>query len=462
MSTRNFKSISTSNSFVMNIDVPTKKVPIKFNPKSKPKSKPQKPKLSSSVNSFVDNSAIVIGKNIAQNADKQIAIKAKKDLSNSPPPYNRFLEIISVDMEEYNILHIDSIIKKNLTAKISTLPELERDLNNALDFMSKNKGNAVINTSINNGGPIAEQQLNILRKRIQDLESTFELGYYIHKSTDILDKYKKLISSKDSCSFIRTNSTSATEETFEKNKLVAQYVAIARDYVDIENYKYEAGKLTCPICGPEDMIRDIDDDTLFSCYKCGVEVEILDDTPSFKDTDRVNMSSRYTYTRRGHFIDAMKKYQGKHNIDPDILNVIVKDLKVEMSFHNLDSIRLTKDHLYMFLSEKKLNKHYDDINLLFHIITGKECPEFSHLENLLLEDFEQQEKALDEVVANDINDDRINSINVYYKLCKLLQRRKYPCKKSDFYILKTKTKEDEHDEKLKKAWKILRWSWIDN
>ena len=446
----------------MNIDVPTKKVPIKFNPKSKPKLKTQKPKLPTSVNSFVDNSAIVIGKNIAQNADKQIAIKAQKDLSNSPPPYNRFLEIISVDMEEYNILHIDSIIKKNLTAKISTLPELERDLNNALDFMSKNKGNAVINTSINNGGPIAEQQLNILRKRIQDLESTFELGYYIHKSTDILEKYKKLMSSKDSCSFIRTNSTLATEETFEKNKLVAQYVAIARDYVDIENYKYEAGKLMCPICGPEDMIRDIDDDTLFSCYKCGVEVEILDDTPSFKDTDRVNMSSRYTYTRRGHFIDAMKKYQGKHNIDPDILNVIVKDLKVEMSFHNLDSIRLTKDHLYMFLSEKKLNKHYDDINLLFHIITGKECPEFSHLENLLLEDFEQQEKALDEVVANDINDDRINSINVYYKLCKLLQRRKYPCKKSDFYILKTKTKEDEHDEKLKKAWKILRWSWIDN
>ena len=210
------------------------------------------------------------------------------------------------------------------------------------------------------------------------------------------------------------------------------------------------------------MIRDIDDDTLSSCYKCGVEVEILDDTPSFKDTDRVNMSSRYTYTRRGHFIDAMKKYQGKHNIDPDILNVIVKDLKVEMSFHNLDSIRLTNISSIYVLSEKKLNKHYDDINLLFHIITGKECPEFSHLENLLLEDFEQQEKALDEVVANDINDDRINSINVYYKLCKLLQRRKYPCKKSDFYILKTKTKEDEHDEKLKKAWKILRWSWIHN
>ena len=136
------RTLPISNSFVMNIDVPTKKLPIKSKPKSKP---PQKPKLSTSVNSFVDNSAIVIGKNIAQNANKQIAIKAKKNLSNSPPPLNnRFLQTISVDMEEYNILHIDSIIKKNLTAKISTLPELERDLNNALDFMSKNKGNAVI------------------------------------------------------------------------------------------------------------------------------------------------------------------------------------------------------------------------------------------------------------------------------------------------------------------------------
>jgi hypothetical protein len=55
----------------------------------------------------------------------------------------------------------------------------------------------------------------------------------------------------------------------------------------------------------------------------------------------------------------------------------------------------------------------------------------------------------------------INSINVYYKLLKLLQHIGKPFKKSDFYILKTKTKEDEHDDKMKKAWNLLGWSWIE-
>jgi hypothetical protein len=422
------------------------------------------------------NSAFIIGENLAEKADKTLVKKASSK--------SIYSEKIVVDMEQYNIDHIDNIIKKNLTAKISTLPDLEKDLNDALKIIAEEKKG---NISGSDKSFVMQQQLIVLRKRIQDVQSTFELGHYIHRTADILESYKKLTTSKTSNSFICTDKKSFVGESIEKNKLIGQYVTIAREYVDIENYKRVQPKLTCPVCGPEFiiksttsleinkesitverstlkesiMIRGIDDETLFTCSICGVEVEILDDTPSFKDTDRVNMSSRYTYSRRGHFIDALKKYQGKHNIDPDILGGIISYLKSEMTFHTLTAEKLTKDHLYMFLNEKKLSKHYEDINLLFHIITGKPCPEFSHLESILLEEFEQQEKALDEVVAMDINDVRINSINVYYKLYKLLQRQKYLCKKYDFYILKTKTKEDEHDEILRRAWIILGWNWID-
>jgi len=52
-------------------------------------------------------------------------------------------------------------------------------------------------------------------------------------------------------------------------------------------------------------------------------------------------------------------------------------------------------------------------------------------------------------------------LNVYYKLYKLLQRNGFNCHKDEFYILKTKAKEDEHDEKMKKAWRILGWDWIE-
>ena len=363
---------------------------------------------------------------------------------------------ISIDMKEYNIFHIDDIIKKTLISRISTLSKLENELQIALEII--NGGN----NSRPNGASraIAQQKITLLRRKIQDIESTFELNYYIHRSADILENYRKLTVSENSLSFVCCDKQSFAQESSKKNILLRQYITIAQEYINTENCNRVYGVLACPSCKCIDMSRGVDDDTSFVCRLCGTEIEILDDTPSFKDTDRVNMSSRYTYSRRGHFIEAMKKYQGKHNIDSDALQVVVRDIKDELRFHNLKDSEVTKDHLYMFLAEKKLSNHYVDINLLYHIITGNQCPEFSHLENSLLELFETQEKALNEVTASDKDDDRINSINVYYKLYKLLQFAGYPCKKSDFHILKTKSKEDEHDEKLQKAWAIFNWEWI--
>ena len=359
-----------------------------------------------------------------------------------------------IDMNSYNIFHIDSIIKDKLTADISKLPSLESDLMLLLgDLSDKNVKNKLSK----------QQELTMLRKRIQDIQNTFALTLYIYRTADLLEKYSTLQKSENSRSFVykdESHKSSYAQEIIEKNNIVSQYISIAREYVEIENYKRVIDVIMCPICKTTGLTKSIEEETSFLC-KCGFEYEILDDTPSFKDTDRVNMSSRYTYTRRGHFIEAIKKYQGKHNIDPEALQSIVAVLHKEMSYHHLTPKTVTKDHLYMFLAEKKLCDNYEDINILYHIITGHPCPEFSHLEGALLELFEEQEKALVEVTVADKNDNRVNSINVYYKLYKLLQRLGYPCKKTDFYILKTKTNEDEHDEKMRKAWEQLDWPWID-
>jgi hypothetical protein len=364
-----------------------------------------------------------------------------------------------IDMNSYNIFHIDEIIKNKLTTDISNLPSLENDLQTLLEALDSKNGK----TGTNMNKLSKQQELGLLRKRIQDIQNTFALTLYIYRTADLLIKYSELQQSESSRSFVIKDSSRQSiyaQETVEKNNIIAQYISVAREYVEIENYRRAINVMMCPICKTTDMTKNVDEDTSFVC-KCGFETEILDDTPSFKDTDRVNMSSRYTYTRRGHFVEAIKKYQGKHNIDPEILQLIVAALHQEMGYHHLTSKTVTKDHLYMFLSEKRLCEHYEDINILYHIITGHECPEFSHLESALLELFEQQEKALVEVTAMDKNDNRVNSINVYYKLYKLLQKLGYPCKKGDFYILKTKTKEDEHDEKMRRAWELLEWPWIE-
>jgi len=355
-----------------------------------------------------------------------------------------------VDMKVYNIFHIDSIIKEKLNSRISKLPELEQDLQKLLTVLITGENRIT-----------AQQQLSMLRQRIKDIENTFELNYYILRSADLISRYKSLLDTENSRSFIFSDKKFYAQESAEKSSLISQYISIAQEYIEIENYKRVINTLTCPKCQSDDMRRNIDEETSFLCSDCGAEVVILDDTPSFKDTDRVNMSNRYTYTRRSHFIDAMKKYQGKHNVDAELLQTITQGLLKEMKMHNLTTMNVTKDHLYMFLSEGDMSSHYENINILYHVITGYPCPDFSYLENSLLELFESQEKALNEVTVNDKNDTRINSINVYYKLYKLLQKLDYPCKRGDFPILKTKTKEDEHDDKMRKAWNVLGWQWIE-
>ena len=367
------------------------------------------------------------------------------------PPRARIAEKKKIDAREYNIFHIDSIIRDQLNSQISSVPELEKDLENALRMFISGTPNDQV---------MAQQQSSVLRRRIQDLESTFELSYYVLRTADILEEYRKTMLSKSSRSFVCLDRDEADRETTKRDEFVTKYLLVAREYVEIENYQQQTKKMICPACYNTDMRRS-DEETTFVCTLCATEVQILDDTPSFKDTDRVNMCSRYTYSRKGHFVDAIKKHQGKQNADPEVIQSVISILLEEMGFHNLTVDTAKKHHLYMFLSERELSAHYDDLNLLHHIITDEPCPDISMYEQQLLEDFDEQEGALDKVYEEDINDTRVNSLNVYYKLYKLLQRCGHNCRKDDFYILKTKTKEDEHDEKMKKAWRILGWEWIE-
>ena len=54
----------------------------------------------------------------------------------------------------------------------------------------------------------------------------------------------------------------------------------------------------------------------------------------------------------------------------------------------------------------------------------------------------------------------MNSLLVFYKIFILLLRRGFKCRKADFHILKTEMKEEEHEEKMKAAFKICGWEWV--
>lgn len=350
-----------------------------------------------------------------------------------------------VDSTEFNIFHIDDKIQEKLKGNIDTLPLLVQELGKAKWIMDHGTPTERVQASHN---------VSKLRSKIQDIETTFELGFYILQTNHLLEEYRQIVNSSSGTSFVKTRSSHLDEHKRRKNEILSRFLKIAKEYIDISNYTVEPQKLECS-CGSSDFRFDIDT-SVYICKTCATEHQVLDDSPAYKDTDRVNMSSRYIYTRKGHLIDAMKRFQGIQNTDPVRIERVVQILQDEIKLHNLSKDKVTKDHLYMFLSEKGLSQHYEDLNLLYHIITGEKCPDISHLEDELIDLFIKQEEAYRQVKTAD----RTNSLNVNYKLYKLLQKVGFPCKKDDFYILKTKVKEDEHDETMQKAWAYLGWDWI--
>lgn len=360
----------------------------------------------------------------------------KKPVTSSPKIRNSGggpKEVLdSIDIETCDINYIDEQIIKKLQSKISTLPEMQKDLQ---DLMW------IINYSPDAIDQIhAKSETSILRRRIQDIEGGFDLGLYILRTSDILNEYRDIMAQTRHNNFVRVVNTRDEVKIHRRNQLILEYLRIAKDYVNLENFKPKPQKTVCENCHSSNLVPG-EDDSILTCKECGNIVELLDDAPTFKDSERVNMSSRYTYTCRGHFIEAMNRFEGKQNTD--VAPEVIDKLKSEMALHGLDETTATKDHIYMFLSENKLSDQYSEINLLFYLITKVNPPDITEYRNELLDMHDELEEAYSKIKESD----RLNSLNVNWKLYKLLQLLDYNCKKDDFFCLKTPTKQGEHEQK---------------
>jgi len=335
-----------------------------------------------------------------------------------------------INVETSDIRYIDNQIREKfgedriteLQSELDTLKWIESEGIDDID-----KSNARI-------------QIIDIRRKIQDIEFNADYALYIFRVSPILERYEELERTTKN-SFVMVDKSRDEEKGKEINQLILEYLRIAKEYIDIENFRQKPQKISCDGCKGTTLEPSEGDSSILTCKTCGNITEILDDAPSFKDSERVNMASRYTYTCRGHFIEAMNRFEGKQNIEikPEVIDI----LKKQLALHNLTKQTATKDHIYMFLSENKFSDYYADINLIFFMITGVNPPDITEYRNELLEMHDQIEEAYNEVKDNE----RLNSLNVNWKLFKELQLIDYPCRKDDFFCLKTPAKQGEHEQK---------------
>ena len=309
-----------------------------------------------------------------------------------------------------------------------------------------------------------EKEIAELEERIRKIETQEEKHFYILKVTPVLEKYRHELSKPIEINFMGERNpvdTTLIQSIYAEFMKLIQ--SLAPDYYQLDSIPNKA----CKTCN-QIIEKIVESTNTIACMNCGTEQESLKFTFSYKDTDRINISTKYTYDRRLHFKECINQFQGKQNstIKPEVYEKLIAHL-VSHGLASEDTTipikerfkNVTKNHISIFLKEIDCAHHYEDLNLIYHNITGKELDDISHLESVLMSDFDKLSKLYDEEYIKTKKITRKNFINTQYVLYQLLKRHKYPCVKTDFTFLKTIERKSFHDEVCSDLFKKLGWNF---
>jgi len=330
------------------------------------------------------------------------------------------------------------------------------------------------------------QDIEKKMKEVENKQDMEQFSFYLIQAIPLLDQYKSLqkkqskiyfMSPKDNCDADNTVDTRTRMITILKNYFHLVQTYFPDDYrinewdkirSTIETSQSEtktSSKTKCQVCN-SDFSNFTIYENHFVCEKCGCVSTTTHSNISYKDIDRVNISSKYTYDRRTHFRDCINQYQGKQNasISKNVYDSLTQHFvshgivpenyasqSKEVAFKDV-----TKEHILLFLREIKQTKHYEDVVLIHHQLTGKAAPDISHLENVLLNDFDILVETYDRKFKNS---ERKNFINTQYVLFQLLKRHRFPCRKEDFNMLKTVDRKYFHDQICSELFSDIGWSF---
>lgn len=201
-----------------------------------------------------------------------------------------------------------------------------------------------------------------------------------------------------------------------------------------------------------------------TCYLCGNNTDEGDCLlTSYDDIGRINVNKQFTYEKRCHFRDTMNQYQGKQNkqIPSNVLEALYTfidkeglcDKKKDDKIDRYKKVK--KSHIREFLKSTGYAHHYEDLQLIYSIITGNKCPCITSYEKQLYEDFESLTLAFLSVP----NVKRDNFLNSHYVLRQLLLKQGVTVPYEDLNYLKTPNRLREHDEIYKTCCNILNWNF---
>lgn len=315
-----------------------------------------------------------------------------------------------------------------------------------------------------------QRAIEELERKIEDIAIGRTQGFYVMEATELVEKYSEILRKPKKVSFMGVPQVADSG----KEEIVRQYLEKVHKYYPeigapkISSRVEECGEL-CTKCSSNG--KTIELDGYFVCTECGGEEMIGASSSSYKDAERVNVGSKYTYDKRIHFRDCMNQFQGKQNstIPPKVYEALDKEFEAHGLLRKSDKKEekfadITKGHVLLFLKETGFSKHYEDAVLIHFNLTGVHPPDISHLENDIVNDFDQLVETYEQIYRSDDPGgkriSRKNFINNQYVLYQLLRRHKHPCDITEFSILKTTERKSYHDDICRELFAKLGWNFV--
>jgi len=356
-------------------------------------------------------------------------------------------------MSNIDILEIHNEICEKFVKYKENIKEFQSSLKNLEKLLSDSSLSYNIRKNL-------EKKWKNLKEKIKDIESDTSYNFYIMETTQLIENYKKIIRKPIKMNFIGKKQNNNTEQI----EIINKFLKIAKNYKIIDQKNPNKNIIKCDNCNNKTNFEILD--SYYMCKECGAQLHSVLKYSSYKDIERVNISGKYTYDRKVHFRDCLNQFQGKQNstVPESVYKELIKQfqlhgLLVESKNKKIRFSKITKEHILLFLKETGNSKYYEDVNLIRNYLTGIKPPDISHIESKLLEDFDILTTAYDKKFRKDKKYQRKNFINTQYVLYQLLKKYKFPCKRSDFNILKTTDRKSFHDEICKDLFNELNWNF---
>lgn len=346
--------------------------------------------------------------------------------------------------------------------------QLELELESTDDIIKRNK---------------LENEINIIKRQLEDWKSQDPLFSYIFDTGKLLFKYydiqEKIRSDTQVREVVRAKPGSvlaalAIEEnqqkeeqpsaTVEKKEKIVGREKLLEEYlkkVDPESAAkltaeavFEDPYGTCDKCGKEMIFSS--NEALFTCETCGTQEFVLidSDKPSYKDPPRE--VTYYAYKRINHFNEWLAQFQAKESteIPEDVFQNILSELKKERIPLN-STIKPTK--IKEILKKLKCSNYYDHVPYILNRINGKNAAVMSReVEEKLRYMFKEIQPSFQRHCPRG----RCNFLSygyVLYKFCELLELDEYlQC----FPLLKNRDKLYNQDRIWKLICADMRWEYI--